>query len=191
MDDLKFYLIRKGERFKAGGRGWSIKPKIWHTRAHALSSMASALANGYGADEKYEIPDDDVELVEFHVVGDALKIESCAEIFIRRNRLAALSKKFNEAFSELVNVIEENGEQEWQWVLSVGSYRDSDAGKRMVEYLKTQKLKRNVDYRTVSRGPYSSFAFKDKNQATMARLTFQGDATSADIKEYVEIEFDS
>lgn len=173
--------------------GWSDKPKVWTSRGHAVASLLSGMKNYHHSSvdgvQKYQAPPEEWELLEVSLDTDSTKGTSCKSIIDGRNRSVVLQEKYGLAFAAMVDTIEKKEENDvWQWVLCVGGGRHTDAIEQMTGILQNHKLKKNKDYRMVTREKYGAFAFKDKAQASMVRLTFRGECNGVDIKEYVEID---
>lgn len=200
MTELTLYVVRNGAgKYSTGGSGpsWSNKPKVWTNRGHAMSSLSGALKRGYSYDgsEHWIVPPADWELIEIKIdfeQSQNVSTKSVKTIAESRNRSILCKRKFGAAFAGLVEAIEEKGEElTWQWVLCVGTHKEPLAGELMIDQLKRNKLKKGKDYRVAYRQHEYAFAFKDKRQASLARLGFQGEVASIDIAEYVEVDIDA
>lgn len=192
MADLTIYFIRNSKGQYRNGSKWAKTPKIWTNRGHALSSLVSGLKTyDSGTGYRYELPEDDWELITVDISDTISKSDSCLEIVKKKNKQADLAKELGKAFAALVEKIELEEETQWEWAICVGGYSEKMAGKRLSDWLKSQKLKKDKDYRVAKRDPYYAVAFADKNIATMARLVLDGSVKSIDLTNYVEIEFDN
>ncbi len=171
----------------------SIKPKVWTSRALAVASLMSGQVRGYEYNDTLVFVDapKDWELIELSInLAEHAKV-SCQSVIDQRKRQYGLRKKYGVAFADLVKTVEDKDENDaWQWVLCIGSWDEPTAVAQMQELIKTHKLKKNKDYRSVVRGDAGAFAFKDKGQSSLIRLAFKGECTGINIRDYVEVDVD-
>ena len=137
---------------------------------------------------------DDWEIVEFVIIEENTDLikpaNSVVEIMKRRETLV---HHHGEAFANLVDRLEKNGqEEEYQWCLcSKDPYRHTGYQDELLALLKTKKLKRGTDIQTATAGGDTAVAFKDKSQAMLLKLGFKHKLTAVNLKEFVETNLDS
>jgi hypothetical protein len=142
---------------------------------------------------------DSIKIIEIKIVETEDNMTSMDDFIGKLRRHAELGKKFGQPFQELIQRIEDQGQNEqFQWVLAAkgrwDTTRNAIGGEfgELLAIVKSMKLKQNKDYKKASN--YSDggvIAFATKQQAMTARLMMSGKVTGIDIVKYVETDLDN
>lgn len=191
-DVVKVYKVKnlKTGEYRTAGGGFSKTGKTWNNLGHLKSSLSNE--GWHNTRRNLAPPSRDIVIIEIIVQETEGNTTVLADFIETQKRYRKLADKYGDSFSDLVQRIEKDGQQEtWAWCLLIPLVygKSADWEKSFLAELKKRKLKMGSDYRKANTKGLA-VAFKSKEDAMMVRLTLPTDVQviSLDIQNFVEDE---
>lgn len=183
------------------GGGWDKKGKTWESIGQLKLTLGNAgwWSNSNANLNELDLPSPDMKIIEIIIVESEDKMVDLIDLVERQRRYIKLGFRYGQAFRDLVERIEAQGQNDqFQWVMVCDAsydWRKKEHTGDIVELLdicKKMKLKQNKDYKkaTSYNERQAAVAFASKMVAMQVRLAMKGKVKGIDVKDFVETNLD-
>lgn len=185
------------------GGSWDGKGKTWESigKLKLTLNQAGYWSNSahYPGRHEDKLPGPSVKIIEIQIVETEDTMRDLDELIIKQRRYIELERKHGEAFRDLVERIEAQGQNDqFQWVMIVDAGYDwqnkvhTGDYAEMLTIMKSLKLKQNKDFKKASHynSRQAAVAFASKITAMQVRLSLKASVQGIDIKDFVETNLD-
>lgn len=187
--------------YMSKGGGWDKKGKTWESIGQLKLTLGNAgwWSNSNLTTNDRELPTPDMKIIEIVIVESEDKMTDLVDLVERQRRYIKMGFRYGQAFRDLVERIEAQGQNDqFQWVMVCDSrfdWKKREHTGDIVELLdicKGMKLKQNKDYKKASsyNERQAAVAFASKMVAMRVRLAMKGKIKGIDIKDFVETNLD-
>lgn len=192
--------LATGEYMGKSGR-WDNKGKTWESIGQLKLTMAQAgwWSNSRMETNEGELPSPNMKIIEIVIVETEDNMTDLSLLVERQRRYIKLGSRYGQAFRDLVERIEAQGQnQQFQWVIVCDAGYDWQTKQHtgdiveLLDICKRMKLKQNKDFKKASayNERQAAVAFASKSIAMQVRLSMLGKIHSIDIKDFVETNLD-